>query len=127
MAARRKLAGIPALAAMVLLSAAAPAGPGPEIPAAVLGEACVEPVEVMRREHMTFLFAQRDRTVHGGERETRHSLDGCLTCHTRTDGAGSFVPIDAPGEFCYECHAFSSVKMDCFDCHASRPAAAPGS
>ncbi len=94
-----------------------------ELPAATMGESCVAPVEVMRRDHMKLLFHQRDRTVRTGERNTKFSLTGCLDCHTQKDSQGEFIPINAPGQFCQQCHAFSSVKMDCFECHASRPAA----
>jgi len=93
----------------------------PEFPAAIRGEQCVEPVEVMRREHMTMLFHQRDRTMYQGERSTPHSLVGCLSCHTQKDSQDNFIPINAPGQFCESCHSFASVKMDCFECHATTP------
>ena len=96
----------------------------PEIPAAVKGEQCVEPVDVMRRDHMTMLFHQRDRTVYFGERspEAKYSLIECLSCHTQKDAQGAYIPINAPGQFCQVCHSYASVKMDCFECHANKPA-----
>ena len=106
---------------VMVIPIADPAEPLLEIPAATMGDSCVEPVDIMRRDHMDFLFHQRDRTVYQGEREAKHSLTGCLDCHTRKDSQGDYIPINAPGEFCQACHAFSSVKMDCFECHASRP------
>jgi hypothetical protein len=93
----------------------------PELPAAIRGEQCVEPIEVMRRDHMTMLFHQRDRTVFQGERSTPHSLVGCLSCHTQKDSQGAYIPINAPGQFCESCHSYASVKIDCFGCHANRP------
>ena len=86
------------------------------------GAACVEPVDVMRRDHMDFLMHQRDRTVHDGVRTRKYSLMNCLSCHTRRDAAGKFIPVNAPGEFCESCHAYSEVRMDCFECHAGKPA-----
>lgn len=115
-----------ALSSLCLLGAA-PAGdrsdtPGPNVPAAVKGERCVEPVDIIRRDHMSLLFQQRDRTVHFGERDGKYSLRECLSCHTQKDARGAYIPVDAKGQFCYECHAYTAVKMDCFECHASTPA-----
>jgi hypothetical protein len=93
----------------------------PELPAAIRGETCVEPLDVMRRDHMTMLFHQRDRTMYQGERSTPHSLTGCLSCHTQKDSQGAYIPINAPGQFCESCHSYASVKIDCFGCHATRP------
>ncbi|MDH3637873.1 MAG: hypothetical protein OES09_05350 [Gammaproteobacteria bacterium] len=94
--------------------------PVPSFPAGE-GSECVEPTDVMRRNHMTFLLHQRDRTVHDGIRTTQHSLVECLNCHTAKDDQGLFIPVNAPGQFCQSCHAYSGVKMDCFECHASKP------
>jgi hypothetical protein len=47
----------------------------PVIPPA-MGERCVEPNDVMRREHMDFLMHQRDDTVHAGIRGAKYSLVG---------------------------------------------------
>ncbi len=85
------------------------------------GDRCVEPTDLMRRNHMEFLLHQRDETVHRGIRTKKHSLVECLTCHTQTDAAGHYIPINAPGQFCQDCHAYSGVKMDCFECHATKP------
>jgi hypothetical protein len=85
-------------------------------------QGCVEPTAVMRRDHMTFLMHQRDRTVHEGIRTKRHSLVECIACHVSTDASGKPVPIDAAGQFCQSCHAFAGVEMDCFECHAATPA-----
>ena len=83
-----------------------------------------EPLPVIRRDHMKFLMHQRDDTVHGGIRGTRHSLVGCIDCHAAKDDAGQWVRIDAPGQFCASCHAYAAVKIDCFGCHAALPAVA---
>ncbi len=94
----------------------------PAIPPAAKGEACVEPTEIMRRDHMRFLMHQRDETVHGGIRGAKHSLVGCIECHAQTDAQGVAIPVDAKSQFCESCHAFAGVRMDCFECHAAVPA-----
>jgi len=79
------------------------------------GEACVAPVEEMRRDHMKMLFHQRDRTVRQGLREPRFSLKGCVECHAGRD-TGSVLGKEG---FCSSCHAYAAVKIDCFECHSS--------
>lgn len=95
-------------------------------------EQCVEPTEVMRRKHMELIRHQRDKTVHQGIRSTKHSLSGCVSCHTSYEDGGQAISIVAEGQFCQTCHAHTGVTLDCFDCHASMPtdhlldAASPG-
>lgn len=91
--------------------------PAPAKPAAA--ERCVEPVEVMRRDHMTFLDHQRDRTVIDGERGSRYSLVGCIDCHNPAD-SGEVIRYQDPRHFCADCHRYASVTIDCFECHADR-------
>ena len=85
------------------------------------GDSCVEPTSVMRRDHMRFLFEQRDATVHQGIRTERHSLTGCVQCHVNRDRAGVALAVNATGQFCASCHEYAGVSMDCFDCHATTP------
>ncbi|MBI5718098.1 MAG: Hdr-like menaquinol oxidoreductase cytochrome c subunit [Burkholderiales bacterium] len=95
------------------------ANTAPVIERATKGERCVEDTANMRRNHMRFLEHQRDATVHGGIRGTKHSLKGCIDCHaSRTSGSVAA----APGDFCVSCHAYAAVKVDCFDCHATKRA-----
>ena len=98
--------------------------PAPVLVKANRGAACVEPLPVIRRDHMKFLMHQRDDTVHRGIRGARHSLVGCIDCHAAKDSAGQWVRIDAPGQFCASCHDYVSVTIDCFGCHAAVPAVA---
>jgi len=93
----------------------------PVIPPA-MGDACVEPNDVMRREHMEFLMHQRDDTVHSGIRGAKHSLVGCIGCHVQKDAQGAAIPVNAKGQFCESCHSFAGASMDCFECHATVPA-----
>lgn len=83
-------------------------------------DACVEPTEYMRRNHMELIEHQQDVTVYGGIRGTKHSLAGCVECHVGYEG-GQPVPIDDPGQFCAACHEYTAVKLNCFDCHATIP------
>jgi hypothetical protein len=78
---------------------------------------CVEATELMRRDHMKFLLHQRDRTMREGVRTRSHSLTGCVECHASAK-TGSVLGEQG---FCQSCHAYASVKLDCFECHASKP------
>ncbi len=116
------------LAALALLAAGsaftadtAKRGLAPAVEPATKGERCVEDAATMRRNHMRFLEHQRDDTVHGGIRGARHSLKGCVDCHA-SKATGSVAA--ATTDFCVACHRFAAVKVDCFGCHATRPASA---
>lgn len=121
------------VAALLLTALAAWAGLGlaeaadgrtlqPAIERAKSGTSCIAEPAVMRREHMNLLKHQRDITVHRGERDGRDSLQGCIGCHA-SQATGSVAA--APTDFCASCHAYAAVRIDCFECHASRPSAAP--
>jgi hypothetical protein len=120
----RRLA--PALAALALLAAgsvfaadAVKGGLAPAVEPAAQGERCVEDTATMRRNHMRFLEHQRDDTVKGGVRGARHSLKGCIGCHaSKTTGSVAAAKTD----FCVACHSYAAVKVDCFECHSTRPA-----
>lgn len=87
------------------------------------GDKCVEDTEVMRRRHMEFILHQRDRTVHEGIRTAKHRFTNCIDCHVRPDAAGRLPRHTEAGHFCTACHVYSAVSIDCFQCHADRPAA----
>ena len=97
----------------------------PKIPAAK-GDQCVEPTEVMRRRHMEFILHQRDETVHRGIRTKKHSFVNCINCHVQARKDGTYPRHADADHFCQDCHRFSSVSVDCFQCHADRPVAAYG-
>jgi hypothetical protein len=86
------------------------------------GEECVEPTEVMRKRHFEFILHQRDETMHRGIRTEKYSLTGCIDCHAKRGEDGEFLPINAKGQFCQSCHSYAAVSMDCFQCHATKPA-----
>jgi hypothetical protein len=118
------------LATLALLAVLAlPAGLQARTPKPVIepakGEKCIEAPEVMRREHMTMLKHQRDDTVHGGVRgevgRKSASLLGCVECHA---GKKTGSVAATKEDFCVSCHAYAGVRIDCFECHATRPKAA---
>jgi hypothetical protein len=85
---------------------------------------CVEPEEVMRRDHMKFILHQRDKTMHQGIRTEKYSLKNCVNCHANSK-TNSVVGKDG---FCISCHTYASVSIDCFTCHTpkgEKNAAAP--
>ncbi len=92
------------------------------------GDKCVAPTDWMRRFHMTALNHKRDDTVHDGIRTPQFSLKACIDCHAVSGADGKAVTVKDERHFCRSCHDYAAVKVDCFECHASRPeGAAPGS
>ena len=85
------------------------------------GDQCVADTDYMRRYHMKELSHQRDDTMQTGVRTKQFSLKECVACHATTDDGGKPVSINAPGEFCASCHEYAAVKVDCFQCHATKP------
>jgi hypothetical protein len=87
-----------------------------------LGEKCVEPTEFMKRNHMKLILHQRDKTVHQGIRTVKYSLKNCIYCHaTPTRENPAVRSVLGEGHFCQSCHAYNAVKIDCFECHSSKP------
>ncbi len=85
------------------------------------GEYCVEPTDVMRRDHFEYLMHHRQISVHLGVRTKKHSLVGCVDCHASQADDGTYIPVNEPGQFCRSCHLYTAVKIDCFSCHAEVP------
>jgi hypothetical protein len=94
--------------------------PVPAIPMGQ-GENCVEDTGFMRRNHMSLLDHQRDKTMHEGIRSKQHSLKECISCHVVTGPDAMPVTVSSPQHFCRSCHDYAAVNIDCFQCHASRP------
>lgn len=82
------------------------------------GDKCVEETSFMRKNHMKLLMHQRDETVHKGIRTTKHSLKNCVNCHASTKDNNV---LGSEEHFCQGCHTYASVKLDCWECHASKP------
>lgn len=82
------------------------------------GDKCVEDTQFMRRNHMDLLKHHRDETLRKGIRTTKHSLKKCVECHA-SEQTGSVAA--SKQDFCVACHSYASVKLDCWDCHATKP------
>ena len=108
------------LAATCAVQAQASRTPHPVIEPAAKGTKCVADAEFMRRNHMEVLKHQRDGTVRAGDRAGKFSLKACIACH-----ASQQTQSVAASEtnFCVSCHAYAAVKIDCFECHATKPQA----
>lgn len=85
---------------------------------------CVQPDAEMRRNHMNYILHQRDETMHEGIRTRQYSLEECVNCHAAKNAAGDYIPVNDPDQFCYSCHSYAAVDIDCFQCHATKPARA---
>ena len=92
--------------------------PLPNLAKAAKGDACVEPAEIMRREHMDFLEVERDRTMYLGIRDGKYSLTGCIECHATPDPEDP--EVRTVEFFCDECHNYAAVRTDCWSCHNPR-------
>lgn len=114
-------AAIAALAVLALAGGPASAGDGrvplPELAKPAKGESCVEPTEIMRKNHMDFLKTQRDETMHLGIRSGKYSLTGCIECHAAADPKAADPTVKSIEPFCEQCHAYAAVKLDCWSCH----------
>lgn len=117
---------IAAMAVLGLLLSLAGGTLAGDLPAPVIpkgkGKTCVADTEIMRRSHMQVLDHQRDETVRQGIRGGKFSLRECVECHAVPGPGGAAVTAADPKHFCTACHQFAAVKIDCFECHASRPA-----
>lgn len=78
---------------------------------------CVEPTELMRRDHMNLILHQRDQTMLRGIRTNKHSLKNCIDCHA-SPKTNSVLGKEG---FCESCHTYAAVQMDCFECHSPSP------
>jgi hypothetical protein len=106
--------------ATVLSAVTIPAVAGVDLPLLEKGKGdkCVEETQYMRRNHMDLLKHQRDETMRKGIRTTQHSLKQCVECHV-SEKTGSVAA--SKEDFCVACHAYASVKLDCWECHATKP------
>jgi hypothetical protein len=108
------------LGALAGLAAASTVEAGVNLPtpAKGKGEKCVEDTQFMRRNHMDLLKHHRNETMRKGIRTTRHSLKACVECHASPE-TGSVAA--GKKDFCVSCHTYAAVKLDCWDCHATKP------
>lgn len=79
-------------------------------------------VNEVRKNHMEAILHHRDETMYKGIRTKQHSLKECINCHVPAEKEGKPVRVtDTENHFCATCHAYTSVKLDCFECHSDRP------
>ena len=106
----------------VTVAAADSAGSG--VPEPVIAQAradkCVGNVEYMRRNHMQLLLHERYQEVHYGIRNGSYSLENCVNCHASRKNNSV---LGSNQNFCQSCHSYAAVKIDCFECHSSKPQA----
>lgn len=82
---------------------------------------CVAPTEEIRRYHMDYLKHERIAVVQQGVRGSKYSIAECVDCHAGRDAAGKAVPVNAEGQFCQNCHNYTAVHIECFQCHRKVP------
>lgn len=92
----------------------------PEIPKAV-GAAHPEGNAIMRINHMKMLRHDRDEVMRLGNRDTQYSLAECVACHAVMGPDALPISVKEEGHFCRSCHEYAAVKVDCFQCHNSKP------
>jgi hypothetical protein len=123
----RALAKIFAAAALLTASAAGAEDDAGRMPAPHPvkgnGDHCVADTAFLRRNHMLMMFDHRKEAVHEGVRTPQYSLAGCISCHAVKGEDGQPVSYASPKHFCRSCHDYEAVRVDCFECHASRPEA----
>lgn len=87
------------------------------------GDKCIRDEAYMRRHHMDMLKHKRDLTMRKGIRTKEDSLQNCISCHAnqKTNSV-----IGSKDNFCQSCHSYVGVKLDCFECHSSKPKATTG-
>lgn len=81
------------------------------------GGQCVKDTQWMRKNHMHLLKHQRDEAVRKGIRSEQDSLKNCVECHASLQDDSVLAREDS---FCAGCHRYAAVKIDCFECHASK-------
>jgi hypothetical protein len=93
---------------------------GPVVPKAT-GEPHPEGNLFMRVNHMKLMVHDRDLTMHDGDRQISYSLKACVECHAVNGEDAQPVSVENDKHFCRVCHDYAAVKIDCFECHNSKP------
>lgn len=92
----------------------------PVIPKA-LGDPHPEGNDFMRINHMKLMRHDRDETVRLGNRDIEYSIKECVACHVVAGPDALPIAADDNQHFCSACHVYAAVKIDCFQCHNSKP------
>jgi len=93
---------------------------GPVIPKAT-GAEHPEGNLFMRINHMKLMVHDRDLTMYDGNRQVKYSLKACVECHAVNGEDAQPVAVTNEKHFCRVCHDYTAVKVDCFECHNSKP------
>ena len=93
---------------------------GPSIPKA-LGDPHPEGNLFMRTNHMNLMKHDRDETVRFGNRDIEYSIKECVACHVVAGPDALPISVENKQHFCSTCHEYAAVKIDCFQCHNSKP------
>ncbi|HKB60121.1 MAG TPA: hypothetical protein VKC56_08775 [Gallionellaceae bacterium] len=104
----------------VLLLAMTPAWGDSLLPKLDIGKGghCVRDPKFMRANHMYLILHQRDLVVRQGIRGSKYELTNCVDCHASK--VNNSV-LGTNQNFCQGCHVYAAVKIDCFECHSSKP------
>ena len=86
-----------------------------------VADKCVEPTDIMRSQHHIFIKQQSHDTVVKGIRTEKYSLNNCINCHIKPAADGTYPSVKSEEHFCSGCHIAAAAKVECFDCHASKP------
>ncbi len=91
-------------------------------------EKCTQAKAWMRRNHPDVLIHERNRTMREGIRARADSkplygsLRACISCHIEKDEeTGEYPLIGSKDHHCAGCHKKAAVKLDCFECHSTKP------
>lgn len=103
-------------AADQLVAVAGPMGPKLDIGK---GGHCVRDPKFMRSNHYKLILHQRVETVREGIRGSKYELTNCVDCHA---SKVNHSVLGTDRNFCQGCHVYAAVKIDCFECHSSKPA-----
>jgi [DsrC]-trisulfide reductase subunit J len=83
------------------------------------GGHCVRDPAYMKRNHYKLILHQRVETVREGIRGSKNELTNCIDCHA---SKVNHSVLGTNQNFCQGCHVYAAVKIDCFECHSSKPA-----
>ena len=98
-----------------LVAVAGPMGPKLDIGK---GGHCVRDPQYMRRNHYKLILHQRVLVVRKGIRGSKYELTNCVDCHA---SSVNHSVLGTNQNFCQGCHTYAAVKIDCFECHSSKP------
>ena len=104
-----------AAAADQLVAVDGPLGPKLDIGK---GGHCVRDPQYMKRNHFKLILHQRVATVREGVRGSKYELTNCINCHA---SKVNHSVLGSNQNFCQGCHTYAAVKIDCFECHSSKP------